>query len=369
MAGRGSAICHSRGYSGGTAARFGAPQILAPRPDRRIAKARWTPRDVSSLWMENFRLKVFRVVASHLNFSRAAEELLLTQPAVTQQIKALEDEYGVSLFDRRGGRIRLTPAGQALLPYAEKLRKISEEAYSAVAGATGMLGGQLVLGASQTIGQYLLPNLVAGFLRQNPRVRISAVSGNTDTILESLVAHRIQLAMVEGPAHRKDVHTEPFMEDEMVLVVAACHEWADREIELDDLRTAPLLTREFGSGSRRVVENALHRAGLRQKDLNISMELDSTEGLLSGVEAGLGVTFVSRWAARTQLALGTLKLARVRGLRITRMFSVAYPAGPVPTGAAGEFRLLLLASSMKLLAGEARGRRPEASAGRKLRRK
>jgi len=101
--------------------------------------------------MENFRLKVFRVVASHLNFSRAAEELLLTQPAVTQQIKALEDEYGVSLFDRSGGRIALTPAGQALLPYAEKLRAISDDAYAAVVSASGKTGGQLALGASQTI--------------------------------------------------------------------------------------------------------------------------------------------------------------------------------------------------------------------------
>lgn len=314
------------------------------------------PADAICESMENFRLKVFRVVASHLNFSRAAEELLLTQPAVTQQIKTLEDEYGVSLFDRSGGRIALTRAGQALLPYAQKLRAISEEAYAAVASASGKLGGQLALGASQTIGQYVLPNLVAGFLRENPRVAITAMSGNTDTILEALVAHRIHLAMVEGPALRKDIHVEPFMQDEMVLVVPASHEWAEREIALSDLRGAPLLMREFGSGSRRVVENALRRAGLKKNELKTRMELDSTEGLLSAVEAGLGVTFVSRWAVRNELALGTLKLARVRGLRLARMFSVAYPAGPEPAGSAGAFRLFLLAHSMKLMAGGAAAR-------------
>jgi DNA-binding transcriptional LysR family regulator len=111
--------------------------------------------------MENFRLKVFRTVALHLSFSRAAEELLLTQPAVTQQIKALEDELGVPLFDRRGGRIAFTPAGRTLLPYAEKLKVLSTEAYCAVTNAAGKPGGQLALGASQTIAQYLLPSRIS----------------------------------------------------------------------------------------------------------------------------------------------------------------------------------------------------------------
>src|ERR1700738_3326407 len=114
--------------------------------------------------IENFRIHVFRVVAHHLNFSRAAEELLLTQPAVTQQIKALEDEFGVPLFDRSGGRIALSPAGQALLPYAEQLKALSDEAYTRVTDAAGRAAGNLAIGASQTIGRYLLPNLIARFL-------------------------------------------------------------------------------------------------------------------------------------------------------------------------------------------------------------
>jgi DNA-binding transcriptional LysR family regulator len=299
--------------------------------------------------MENFRLKVFRAVANHLNFSRAAEELLLTQPAVTQQIKALEDEYGVSLFDRSGGRIALTSAGRALLPYATRLKEISDEAQIAVANASGTLGGQLSLGASQTIGQYLLPALVAGFLRENPRVSVSARSGNTDAILEALVEHTIQLALVEGPALRKDVHIEPFMEDHMVLVVPASHEWADHDVDLASIKDAPLLMREFGSGSRRVIEKALVQAGLSKKDLKTRMELDSTEGLLSAVESGLGVTFVSHWAVRNQLALGTLKLARVRGLKLSRMFSIAYPVGPEPAGNASSFRAFLFARALELM--------------------
>jgi len=295
--------------------------------------------------MENFRLKVFRVVARHLNFSRAAEELLLTQPAVTQQIKALEDEYGVPLFDRSGGRIALTRAGKILMPYAENLKSISDEAYEAVTSVSGKQAGKLLLGASQTIGQYLLPNFVAAFRRENPRVEVSAISGNTDEILEALVAHRIQLAMIEGPGLRKDIHIEPFMEDEMVLVVPAGHEWADHTIAIDDLKSAPLLMREFGSGSRRIIEIALKKCGLKKRDIKTTMELDSTEGLLSAVEAGLGVTFVSRWAVRNQIALGTLRLAHVKGLEVTRQFSLAYPSGPVPMGSAGVFRNFLLTHS------------------------
>jgi DNA-binding transcriptional LysR family regulator len=292
--------------------------------------------------IENFRMHVFRTVARHLNFSRAAEELFLTQPAVTQQIKALEDELGVSLFDRSGGRIQMTAGGKALVPFAEQMKTLSDEALAAVAGAYGQQSGELALGASQTIAQYLLPTWVAGFLKAHPKVRVTATTGNTDTIFEELVAGRIHLALIEGPDKRKDIHIEPFMQDHMVLVVPASHEWADRKIDVAALKSEPLLMREFGSGSRRVIEQALAAAGLKTKDLRIGMELDSTEGLLSAVEAGLGVTFVSRWAVRNQLALGTLKLAHVKDLKLSRRFSLAYSAGPEPGGNVGAFRSFLL---------------------------
>jgi DNA-binding transcriptional LysR family regulator len=292
--------------------------------------------------IENFRLTVFRAVVKHSSFSRAAQELLLTQPAVTQQIKALEEQFGHPLFDRGGGRVSLTPGGTALLPFAEQIKALSENAFAAVAKAYGQEAGKLSLGASQTIAQYLLPHLIATFLQTHPQVRIAARSGNTDQMLAALLAGEINLALLEGPEQRTDVHIEPFMRDHMVLVVPSSHEWAGRRITLAQLQTQPLLAREFGSGSRRIVEQALADAGCKVKDLNIRMELDSTEGLLNGVEAGLGVTFVSRWAVRNQLALGTLKLARVEGLKLTRSFSIAYPAGPEPSGNVGVFRTYLL---------------------------
>jgi len=292
--------------------------------------------------MENFRLRVFRAVAHHLNFRMAAEELLLTQSAVTQQIKALESELDVPLFDRAGGRVSLAAAGSALLPFAQRLAALSVEAREAVAATTGVHVGQLTLGASQTIGQYLLPKLIAGFLAENPKVEIHVFGGNTQAVLQALVDHRVQLCLIEGPTMRRDVQVQPFMEDHMVCVVPAGHEWANEEIAVRDLQDAAMVAREHGSGSRRIVEQAFESAGLDLKKLRLVMTFDSTEALLSAVEAGLGIAFVSRWAVRNQLALGTLQLARIHGLNLKRMFSLATVAGPEAGGVARLFQRFVL---------------------------
>ena len=298
--------------------------------------------------MENFRLRVFRAVARHLNFRLAAEEVLLTQPAVTQQIKALESEFGVALFERAGGHVKLTQAGEALLPYAERLAAISAEAREAVMATTGGTAGRLTVGASQTIGQYFLPRLIAGFLREFPLVEVSVIGGNTQEVLEALAEHRVQVGLIEGPALRQDVNVENFMEDHMVCVVPAGHEWADEEIPALALQGATVVTRELGSGSRRIVEHALEMAGVLVRELRVGMTADSTEGMLSAVEAGLGVGFCSRWAVRNQLALETLRVVHVKGLNLSRMFSIVTMAGPEPTGVAGVFRRFVLERAEEL---------------------
>ena len=290
--------------------------------------------------MENFRLKVFRTVARTLNFRKAAEALRLTQPAVTQQVKALEEELGITLFDRERGQVSLTASGAVLLDYAERLKALVDEAGQAVAEAAGLRNDELRVGASQTIGQYLLPHLLAGFRGENQGTALSGMSGNTEQVLSALAEHRIDLALVEGPVPRADVKAEPFMEDHMVLVVAHGHPWAGQEIGVEALASAEFVTREVGSGSRRVVEAALEAAGVR--GLRVIMTLDTTEGLLSAVEAGLGVAFCSRWAVRNQLTLGTLKVVPVRGLKLGRVFSVAHRLGAVPGGSAGAFLRYLL---------------------------
>jgi DNA-binding transcriptional LysR family regulator len=293
--------------------------------------------------MENFRLRVFRAVARHCNFRMAAEELLLTQPAVSQQVKALETELGTALFTRGAGRVALTAAGELLLPYAEQLAALAQQAQAAVQSTAGTHAGRLALGASQTIGQYLLPRLIAGFAAEYPAVVLEVETGNTQQVVEALIAGRVQLGLIEGPAMRAEVHSETFAEDHLVLVAAATHPWADEHLEVAALREATLLLREQGSGSRRIAERALEATGLHMRDLQLGMTFDSTEALLSAVEAGLGLAFISRWAVRNQFALGTLRPVHIRGLELSRSLSVATLAGPEPEGAAGAFRSFLLA--------------------------
>lgn len=173
---------------------------------------------------------------------------------------------------------------------------------------------------------------------------------NTERVIDDVAGQRIALGLVEGPARRRDVKLETVFEDELVVIVPPAHEWAEQgEIEVDELRRVLFLLREQGSGSRLVAELALRKAGLRPRDLRVVMELDTTEAIKSGVEAGLGIGIVSRWAIRKEMALGTLRTVTVRGVRMGREFSAVYRTGPEPQGAALSF-LRFVRGARKLLA-------------------
>jgi DNA-binding transcriptional LysR family regulator len=293
--------------------------------------------------LENFRLKVFRAVAENSSFRKAGEELYLTQPAVTQQIKALEEDLGVQLFDRTGTHVELTSAGSLLLRYVRQIDKLLGRAEQDIAALDGNCGGELHLGVSTTISQYVLPRMLREFRKEHPKIRLSVQSGNTQHIVEALVDQQVSLGLIEGPAHRRDVKTEPFLDDELVLIVPGSHEWADQSsVSCEDLIDAPLLMRERGSGSRRVIESALVAGGLKLKSLSVTMDLDSTEAIKSAVESGLGVGFVSRWAIANEVRLGLLKIVAVAGLHVLRKFTLVYPSGPAPQGPEGAFRRFAL---------------------------
>lgn len=288
--------------------------------------------------MESFRLKVFRVAAEELSFTHAAEKLFLTQPAVTMQVKHLEEELRLRLFDRTGQRLALTPAGHILKDYAARIAAIAAEAEQALAAVRGETVGRLALAASTTIAQYLLPALAGAFIGEHPGVELDIMSANTAGAVAALVEGRVRLALIEGPAGRTDVKTEAFLEDRLPLIVPQSHEWAEAAaIETRELAGAPLILRERGSGTRDVVERALRKAGLATKKLRVVMELDSTEAVKSAVRAGLGVGFVSEWALSRELALGMLKEIRVQQLDIRREFLFVYARGPEPEGIEGEF--------------------------------
>jgi DNA-binding transcriptional LysR family regulator len=301
---------------------------------------------VAGVGLENFRLRVFRAVAEAMSFRKAAEVLHLSQPAVSQHIRALEEEAGARLFDRargegHGSQISLTEAGRVLLGYAKTAAETMVEARRALAALNDEAIGELRLGASTTVAQYVLPRILGAFLRQYPQVKLSLVSGNTERIVEAVAEEQVELGIIEGPAMRRDVKTERMVQDEMVLIVSPNHAWAARTgaaVAPGELAKVPLLLRERGSGSRRVVERALKKMGLPLRSLKVTMELDSTEAIISGVEAELGVGFVSRYAVNKVLKLGSVKVVRVAGLEILRDFSFVRLAGAEAAGAAAAFQ-------------------------------
>ncbi len=298
--------------------------------------------------MENFRLKVFRTVAEESSFRRAAERLHLSQPAVSQQIHALEEELSTTLFDRGKGRIRLTDAGTVLLRYARKGARLADEAHAALSSLRGETTGTLRIGASMTVTQYILPRMLGAFLEEHPRIEPTVTSANTEHIVEALAARKIDLGLIEGPVSSRDVFRQRFFEDRLVLIVGRRSAWPEPRpgkptIPLRALTEVPLIMRERGSGSRHVVELALRRAGLRLRELRIAMDLDSIVAIISAVEAGLGAGFVSEWAIQKELKLGTVRVIPVDGLDIRRDMHLIRPFGPIPEGPAGAFERFILA--------------------------
>jgi DNA-binding transcriptional LysR family regulator len=295
--------------------------------------------------LENYRVQVFRAVAEQASFRRAAEQLHLSQPSVSQHVQLLEEELGVRLLDRgnsSGSQIQVTPAGALLLDFARRAAKLSAQTLTALAKLEGQPGGELKLAASTTVAQYLLPRILGSFLKDNPRIRLTVKSGNTEAVTSWVANGEADLGLIEGPPTRKEVAVEHFLDDRLLLIVPRGHPWARKVVPLTGLASVPLLMREQGSGTRRVIEQALRKAGLRLNQLQIAMELDSTEAIVSGVEAGLGVGFVSEWAIRKELRLGTLATAQITGLEIRRAFSLIRPAGPVASGAVAAFRSFAL---------------------------
>lgn len=291
--------------------------------------------------LENFRLRVFRAVADHFSFRKAGEQLYLTQPAITLQIKTLEDEVGSKLFERRATGVTLTEAGKSLLHYAVQLARLAEEAENALASLKGETSGELFLGASTTIAQYVLPPRLAAFARLFPSVHLHVASENTERIVEGVASGRFGLGLIEGPSLSREVKVETWFEDELVVVVPKGHEWASLgSIPAAHLMGVPLLMRERGSGSRHVIEEGLQRAGLRLGQLTIAMELDSSEAILSCIEAGLGVGFASVWAFDRRGLDQTLAKIHLDKHLLTRNFSFAMATPNLSPPAAAMKRFL-----------------------------
>ena len=253
----------------------------------------------------DFRLKVFETVARRLNFTRAAEELFITQPAVTRHIKELERLLDARLFKREGRGIALTAEGVRLLAHSRRISPVS---------------GELSLGASSTMSQYVLPPLLALFNRHYPEIRIWLKSGNTEEIEQAVQDESVQLGIVEGTATRADLHYQPFMEDEIILAGGMQAAVPSEGLSLPQLSHVPLIMREPGSGTRRVVEEALKKHGISVSGLHVLMMLGNTESIKMYLEHSPACSFLSSLAVRGEFKRGSLKKIHLRHLEIRRTF-------------------------------------------------
>ncbi len=286
--------------------------------------------------IENFKLKVFRVVAETLNYRRAADELHLTQPAVTAQIKSLEESIGIALFDRVGRDTSLTPAGETLLQFVRQIEAITNDAIAALVPFGGLERVELSIGASHTIGVYLLPKLLPQLTREWPKLRLHVIGGSTHEVLQAVTSHQVGIGLIEAPAFRPDLKIERFGEDELTLIVRPDHRWAKKAaLKIPELAQEPLLLREPGSGMRRFVEEYFESNGVLRQQLRTSIDMNSTEGIITAVEAGLGVGFVPSLAIERAVNFGLVKAVPLKNGPIRRQLSIVMLNGPEPKGPTG----------------------------------
>jgi DNA-binding transcriptional LysR family regulator len=255
------------------------------------------------------------------SFSKAAEAVTLSQPTVSGHIKALEEEVGVRLFDRVGRGAVPTKAGELLYGYAKRILALRAEAAQALDQYQGTLGGQLVLGGSNIPGEYILPPLLARFKAAHPEVSILLKIGDSREIVEGVAGGALELGAVGAKFDDHGLEYVRFADDELVLAFRPDHRWAARRrVRSAELAAEPIISREQGSGSRRTVERALAAGGVSPKALRIVAEMGSTEAVRQAVKAGAGVTIISRRAVAEDVRLGTLAVAGIAGLRMTRDF-------------------------------------------------
>ncbi|MFE5319688.1 selenium metabolism-associated LysR family transcriptional regulator [Paenibacillus sp. NPDC056579] len=271
------------------------------------------------------QLHIFYTVAEKGSFSHAAQALHMTQPAVTMQVQSLEEYFGTKLFIRSTKKIELSEAGKTLLPYAKRSIELMKETEISMSKFTHMLEDRLYLGASMTVGEYILPRLLGPFGKEYPNISISMKVINTKQILDEVLNHQLNFGLVEAEIKHPDVHTEAVMNDELMLIIPPDHPLAEQEsVRMDDVLKYPFVLREQGSGTRRVMEEELERAGYNPADMNVVMELGSTGAVKSAVEAGLGLSILSQSSVKHEAALGVLKVKSMEGIRFSRSFYAIY---------------------------------------------
>ncbi len=288
--------------------------------------------------MDTRQLAAFCAVVERRSFSQAAEQLGVTQPAVSLQIRSLEKRLGLQLLDRSGRRVEPTEAGQRLYRSAQRLLALEEQLLADLGDdAEGELAGRLEIGASTGPGGTVLPVVLGEFQRLHPGVHVALAVSDTQHVVEQVARREVELGVVGASRRHRGVVFEPFFRDEVVLAVPRGHRFADRVVTLEELKVEPLVLMQEGAGVRQVIEEELRAAGLRLRDLDVRLELGLQESARSAVVAGYGVTFISRSAIEADLAAGTVAIARVEGLEPSREISLVRSAGRAETRVAQAF--------------------------------
>lgn len=271
-------------------------------------------------------LQTLLAVKEFGSFSAAARQIGLTQPAVSLQIQSLEEELGAQLVIRNARTCELTPAGEALINFADDVFNRLRQTRTLVSQLTGEISGPVRIGASTIPGEYILPSLLAGFVQQHAKARLYLEIGDSEQIMDWLDSKRIDFGVIGSLRPNSRAETSPLANDELLITVPADHPWAHQEIAPADLLTSPFIAREHGSGTRETYERALHQLGLNPQNLQTVLVSGSSSSVLTAVESGVGFAFCSKWALVDALALGRVAPVKVAGLKVTRGFSiVAYP--------------------------------------------
>ncbi|MEO6901512.1 MAG: LysR family transcriptional regulator [Bacteroidia bacterium] len=286
--------------------------------------------------MENFRLKVFLSVAKNLSFTKASNELFISQPAITQHIKELELTYHLRLFERRGSKIILTNAGNILLYYSEKIFSLHRELDLELGAFNQQSSGILRLGASTTIAQYVIPSVLSGFYQNFKKIKLSLQSGNTHVITQAVLKGELDLGIVEGNLKLKELKYEHFISDE-VVVVAGSKLKCKSELTFSELIKQPFAFRERGSGTLEVIEFEFKKRKIKPTSLNIVMSLGSTESLKSFLIDSDCLSFMPLRAIKNELFSGLLKVIKVKGFNVYRNFDFIYQQGSSLTGLRKQF--------------------------------
>ena len=288
--------------------------------------------------MDTRQLAAFCAVVERKSFSQAAERLGVTQPAVSLQVRGLEKRLGTQLLDRSGRRVEPTEAGLRLYRGAQRILALEDQIVADVtASSEGDLSGELVLGASTGPAAIAVPLLLCEFQRESPAVRVFLTVSDTHAVVERVAARELELGIVGAARRHRGVRFEPFFSDEVILACPPGHRFAGRTISLEELRDESLVLMQEGAGVRQVVEDALRRQGVRLRDLDVRLELGLQESVRAAVEAGYGVTFISRTAVEAGLEAGTLAEAQVEGMAASREISLASATGRTRSRVADAF--------------------------------